>query len=403
MLSEPSPTSPWHGVHTLMQQGLTSTFPSGVLLVQHRGEVLFSQAYGWVDPETRSIATHRSTLFDLASLTKVFTASAFMTLVARGSVTLETPIAAVFPEMRGRHPLLPPIDPHSKKPLPPIPAYVGREVDTREVTFRHLLTHTSGLAAWVDCCRPPSPPPVPLPHQVPQDLRARRLGKVVHSPRFAFPPGETVHYSDVGFILLGEAVERLSRKPLPEYLREAVLHPLGMQSVTYNPLAHDVPREQIAPTENCPWRGRRLWGEVHDENAACLGGVAGHAGLFATAKDLARLGQSFLEHSRGFLPADLAAEMVREHAYAGAERRGLGWKLQTAAESPVGSALNLQSFGHTGFTGTSLWVDPSRQLVVALLTNRVYFGRNGEPIARFRVRLHDTVATTIDALSEGKP
>ncbi len=386
-----------------MQQGLASTFPSGVLLVQHHGEVLFHRAYGWVDPETHNIATRRTTLFDLASLTKIFTASAFMTLVARGYVTLKTPISDVFPEMRGKHPLLPPIDPHSKTPLPPLPAYVGRKIDAHDVTFRHLLTHTSGLAAWMDCCHAASLSPVPLPHQVPQALRARRLSKVIHSPRFAFPPGETVHYSDVGFILLGETVERLSQKPLPEYLREAVLRPLGMQSTTYNPLAHGVPQTQIAPTENCPWRGRRLWGEVHDENAACLGGVAGHAGLFATAEDLARLGQSFLEHGRGFLPANLAAEMVQEHAYTGTERRGLGWKLQTTTGSPIGRAFRLQSFGHTGFTGTSLWVDPSRQLVVALLTNRVYFGRNGGPIAQFRVNLHNAVAATIDALSEEKP
>ncbi len=384
-----------------MQAGLSATFPAGVLLVQQRGKIRFHQAYGWLDPTTRGFPTQEDTRFDLASLTKVFTATAFMTLVAAGKAALDEPVVRVLPELSGRHPLLPPIDPHSKTPLAPLPAYAGRQIDARRVTFRHLLTHTAGLAAWLDCCQPPLHP-VPQPHRVPPALRAQRLQALLEAPRFVFPPGQVVHYSDVGFILLGEAVARLARMDLPAYLQQAVGRPLGMTTVTYNPLAQGVPQALLAPTEQCPWRGRRLWGEVHDENAACLGGVAGHAGLFATAADLAKLGQCFLARGQGVLPAALAQAMVREQAFTDNERRGLGWKLQTPTGSPVGQAFGQPSFGHTGFTGTSLWVDPSRDLVVVLLTNRVYYGRAGEAIARFRVQLHQAVVRAIDALLEEK-
>ncbi len=385
-----------------MREGLASAFPAAVLWVQQRGKLSFRKAYGWLDPEERRLPTQLDTLFDLASLTKLFTATAFMTLVAAGKVTLDTPVARVLPEFGRRFPLQPGIDPHTKTPLPPSPAYQGRVVDASRVTFRHLLTHTAGLAAWMDCCQPPPPAPVPLPHQVAPATRRRRLQAILEAPRFVYPPGEGLQYSDVGFIALGEAVARLAGKPLPLYLTEAVLRPLGMSHTTYTPLAHGVARETIAPTERCPWRGRRLWGEVHDENAACLGGVAGHAGLFATAHDLVLLGECFLQTSSKPLPPALKAEMVREQAWIGDERRGLGWKLQTPAHSLIGQAFSPASFGHTGFTGTSLWVDPARALVVVLLTNRVYHGRDGEAIRRFRIDLHEAVAAAADASSEGK-
>ena len=380
-----------------MAQGVGRVFPAAVLWVQQGGKVRFRRAYGWLDPTTRRFPTGEDTLFDLASLTKVFTAIALMTLVAAGKVALDTPVVEVLPELRGRHPLLPGIDPHAKVPLPPNPAYQGKMVDAARLTFRHLLSHTGGLAAWVDVCDLPPGAAVPLPHRLPAETRRRRLAALLQAPRFVYPPGEGLTYSDVGFMLLGEAVTRLAGMPLPDYMAQAVLAPLGMTAATYNPLARGVPQRRVAPTEQCSWRGRRLWGEVHDENACCLGGVSGHAGLFATAREVALLGQWALSLGQGLLPPSLAQEMVREQAWVGAERRGLGWKLQSPAQSPVGDAFGPESFGHTGFTGTSLWVDPRRALVVVLLTNRVYFGRDGERIARFRLQVHRAVAAAVEA------
>ncbi len=391
----------WHDTDALMQQGLAATFPAAVLLVRQKGKTLFHRAYGWIDPERKQWPVELSTLFDLASLTKLFTATAFMTLVDAGKVALETPVTKVIPEFGGIHPIQPGIDPHTKALLPPDPEFEDKIVSANEVTFWHLLTHTSGLAAWEDLCRRDKSADIPpIPQRVPLAMRRHRLEAFLHSPRFVSLPGEHFLYSDLGFILLGEAIERLTDCSLPEYLSRAIVRPLGIESMTYTPLGHGIPRNRIAPTEFCPWRERRIWGEVHDENASCLGGVAGHAGLFAAAEEIAVFGQCFLAGECPILSSDLVKMMIREQVWEGDERRGLGWKLQTPDNSPVGRALGPRSFGHTGFTGTSLWIDPDRELIVVLLTNRVYYGRDGEAITRFRIRLHDAVVAVVDHFPE---
>jgi CubicO group peptidase (beta-lactamase class C family) len=208
-------------------------------------------------------------------------------------------------------------------------------------------------------------------------------------------------YSDLGIILLGEAVARLSGMSLAAYMRSAVLRPLHLTLTTYNPLAHGIPAEQIVPTEFCAWRERRCLGEVHDENAASLGGVAGHAGLFSTAWEVAVLGQTYLNggcYGRArILSPETVAEMTRVQVDWGDNPRGLGWLQRSQGWSSSGRLFGPRSYGHTGFTGTSLWVDPGRELVVALLTNRVYSGRDPAGIADFRPRLHDAV---VEALRE---
>ena len=388
----------WQRVDDIMRQGLGVTYPAASLIVQQRNEIRFQATYGWVDPEKSRWPVQADTLFDLASLTKLFTAVAFMTLVAAGAVALDTPVSEVVPEFDGVHPIRPGIDPHTKTLLPASKALTGQSVNARQVTFRHLLTHTSGLAAWDNFCMHQDGP-VPMPHQVPAPTRRARLESFLASPRFVAPPGDRFLYSDLGFILLGEAIERLTNGSLPDYLARAVFAPLDMPTMTYNPIARGLPRQRIAPTEFCAWRKRRVWGEVHDENAACLGGVAGHAGLFGTAREIARLGQCFLHEGAPLLPPQLARTMVQNHIRTGEARRGLGWQLQSH-HSPVGPAFGPRSFGHTGFTGVSLWIDPDRDLLVALLTNRVYFGRDGEAIARFRRHLHEAVIHAIDDISE---
>ena len=406
-----------------LRSGLETVFPAAVLLVARRDGVVFHRACGYLDPETRRRPTRPDSLFDLASLTKLFTATAFMTLVETGRVGLETPVAEVLPEFAGTRPIGPTEDPLSMTVVPPDPLFSGQEVDASTVTFWHLLTHTSGLAAWRSLYREDGEREagskrqeerdrrheaggkgqetmMPLPHQVPPALRTRRIGAIYEQYGFAYPPGACVVYSDLGFILLGEAVARLAGAPLEVYVRQAVLEPLGLQATTYNPLANGFSRGQIAPTEFCAWRHRRCIGEVHDENSASLGGVAGHAGLFSTAAEVVTLGRLYLNggvyNGARLLRPETVAEMVRVQAGGDDNPRGLGWLQRSSGYSSSGHRFGPRSFGHTGFTGTSLWVDPDQELIVVLLTNRVYYGRDPQPIHDFRPCLHDTV---VEALS----
>ena len=211
---------------------------------------------------------------------------------------------------------------------------------------------------------------------------------------FVDVPGRRVHYSDLGLILLGEAIARLDGVETPAgVIARRVLAPLGLTQTTFNPPTPSA----CPPTEfDARWRGRRCQGEVHDENAAALGGIAGHAGLFAPAVEVARFGQQWLRAVGGqaadWLPPVLAKEAVRRHA----DDRGLGWLLKAAAGSSAGALFSAESFGHTGFTGTSLWIDPRRALVVALLTNRVYHGRDAARIAALRPAVHDAICRAVD-------
>ncbi len=399
-----------------MRSGLETVFPAAVLHIRQASAVVFERSYGYLDPEARRRPTRPDSLFDLASLTKPFTATAFMTLVEAGRVSLETPVAEVLLEFAGTRPIGPTEDPLAKTIVPPDPQFAGQEVDASVVTFWHLLTHTSGVAAWRSLYREDGEQEagdrrqeaggkrqeaaVPLPHQVPLALRAQRIGAIYEQYGFAYPPGARVVYSDLGFILLGEAVARLTGAPLEIALRQAVLEPLGLRATTYNPLANGFSREQVVPTEFCTWRRRRCAGEVHDENSASLGGVAGHAGLFSTAAEVAALGQLYLNggvhNGMRLLQPETVAEMVRVQVGDDENPRGLGWLQRSSGYSSSGCTFGPRSFGHTGFTGTSLWVDPSRELVVVLLTNRVYHGRDPRHILDFRPRLHDTI---IEALS----
>ena len=215
---------------------------------------------------------------------------------------------------------------------------------------------------------------------------------------FAGAIGDTVRYTDIGIMLLGEAVARLHGRRLDESVNDLVLQPLGLDSFTYNPMLSGITRDRIVPTElDNHWRHRRAWGEVHDENACGLGGIAGHAGLFATAQDVARFGQAWLSgDERLAISADLRQTATSQQA-SGQFRLGLGWMLKAGKDSSAGDLYSASSFGHTGFTGTSLWIDPERELVSAVLTNRVYHGRADEGIHAFRRAIHDLIVESIDA------
>ena len=245
------------------------------------------------------------------------------------------------------------------------------------VTVRHLLTHSSGLPAWR---------PLHKEATSPDDALA-----LVYATEPDTAPGARYLYSDLGAILLGEIVQQVTGRPLDAYVAERVFAPLGMRDTRYRPPAADLAR--VAPTEFDPWRGRQLRGEVHDENAAALGGVAGHAGLFGTAHDLARfarmyLGRGALDGGRVLDAAVATRFTVRQDS--ALSHRALGWETPTGQNS-AGQRMTPRAFGHTGFTGTSLWIDPGRDLFVLLLTNRVNPTRQNTKIGAVRSRLADAV------------
>lgn len=329
---------------------------AGQLVVIARGGRAVDAVAGF-ETDDRATEIVPTTLFDLASLTKLFTATAFMRLVEGGATRLDDRAARILPEIG------------------------GRSQSAQEITWRHLLSHTAGL---------PSTVPL-LDARSIVDARARVLA--IEPARC---PGEVVAYSDVGFILLGFAIERMSGAPLDSAIRQLVLLPLGLSHTTFRPDAAFIP---VAATEVCPWRGRRLRGEVHDENAAVLGGVAGHAGLFGSAGDLATFGACFLEGGAPVLSGVTIQEMTREQARDGAARRGLGFSLWSPDPEATSHPFSVRTYGHTGFTGTSLWIDPDRSIVVALLTNAVYRGRAFDPFTGARIALHRALTDAIDAQS----
>jgi CubicO group peptidase (beta-lactamase class C family) len=294
-----------------------------------------------------------STIYDVASLTKVVgLTTAVMALVAQGRLDLEAPVGQFLPEYA---------------------------TDARAaVRVRHLLLHDAGLPAWR-----------PLHLETGDAAAARALALTTPLDT---PPGLRYTYSDLGAIALGAVAERQANESLDGFLARAVFGPLGMGDTRFLP--PETLRDRIAPTERDPWRGRLLRGEVHDENAARLGGVSGHAGLFSTGPDLARFAFWLLDvyHGRPAagppLPWTLARHFTLRHGEPPGSSRALGWDTPSEGSS-AGHCLAPGSFGHTGFTGTSLWIDPARELAVILLTNRVHPTRDNNAIRRVRPAVAD--------------
>ncbi len=355
-------------------------FPGAVLAVGYRGK-LSVRAFGKLSYDTSSPATKGDTIYDIASLSKVVSTTTLAARLAEGDfavpLDLDAPIERYLPEWKS-----------------------GPQPDwRRNVTSRHLLTHTSGLPPFKEYWRTSN-----------SGAGAKRSTNKSDTLRkiFAEPlenaPGANAIYSDLGIILLGEIIERLTGKSLDVLGREQVFARLGMKDTEYNPQKKLWPR--IAPTEmDVNLRKRLVRGEVHDENAFVMGGVAGHAGVFSTAPDLSAFCQMLLNggiyaHERLLRRGTVAQFTTPEKLSGGA--RTLGWVVPTEGGSG-GHYFSAHSFGHTGFTGTSIWIDPDRQLFVVLLTNRVHPTRENTKIQQVRPALHDAVMQALGFATAAAP
>jgi CubicO group peptidase (beta-lactamase class C family) len=355
--SAPVPHTRFPRATRVIEQSLGDVCAAAVLHVRVGGKPVCDEAFGRHIPNGVLVTT--DSIFDLASITKIFVGTALLALHDDRRIALDDCIVNVLPE------------------------FAGLDQRRSKVTYRHVLTHTSGLPAHVNFR---------------DELGASAVIARVSSTPLSAAPGSSVMYSDLGFMLAGEAVARISGMALDEALRLLVFEPLGLSDTFYRPQPDVMSR--VVCTEQDPWRNRLLRGEVHDENCWAMGGIAGHAGIFGTASEVAqiaemyRMGGAMGSHRTLLRPSANAA--IREQARGSDERRGLAWALKASDKHSSGSLLSSHSYGHTGYTGTSVWVDPTRELTVALLTNRVFFSREPEPIRALRAAVHDAVAEDLE-------
>jgi serine-type D-Ala-D-Ala carboxypeptidase len=357
----------------------TRAFPAASIAVTHHGRLIALKAFGHFVYEDDLGAPFKpafglsgdsdvtvSTLFDLASVTKVVaTTTMAMILYERGLLELDSPIIGTIPEF--------------------LVDSCG-EVDPRrrDITFRMLLAHSSGLPAYEKLI-----------------LKARTrddLFRAAFTMPLSADPGAHAEYSDIGFIILGAALERIARRDqnedtLDSFCQREIFGPLAMSHTTFNPPSEI--REKIPPTANdTTFRNRIIQGEVQDENALVLGGVAGHAGLFSTTNDLARFAHTMLSGGHPIVRPETVALFTRRESTPSGTSRALGWDTPSTP-SQSGKYFGPRSYGHLGYTGTSLWIDPDRQLSITLLTNRTWPDCANQAIKDVRPKFHDAVVEAL--------
>jgi beta-N-acetylhexosaminidase len=349
-------------------------FPGATLAVGYRGRVAL-HAFGKLSYEAKAPQANVRTMYDVASLTKVIVTTTLVEKLVEGDfkspLQLDAPIERYLPEWTaGREPQKGLKDQFHENP---------QEMEWRHrVTVRHLMTHTSGLPAFKEYWRTSTGKPDTL--------------KMIFAEPLEYEPGSKMIYSDLGIILMAEIIQRLTGRMLDDLAKEYIFAPVGMNDSMYKPPKKLWP--SIAPTEfDANFRKRLVQGEVHDENAFAIGGVSGHAGVFSTAPDLAAFCQMLLNggvyaHQRILRRSTLAQFTAPQQLSGGT--RTLGWVVPTEGSSS-GHYFSAHSFGHTGFTGTTIWIDPDRQLFVVLLTNRVNPTRENHKIAEVRPAVHDAV------------
>lgn len=344
----------------IMEAGIREgIFPGGVLQVCVGAKTVHRSAHGVtsVTPPGRAVAAN--TCFDLASLTKILaTTPLVVDLIEQGRLRLD--------DLASKY----------------LPGY------TEKIRVRHLLDHSSGLPDWRAYYEE-----VAAAHGgtwLATERGCRAIREMVAAQAPETPPGKRALYSDLGFILLDWIVEVVAKRPTDVLFQQRIAKPLGLKNLFYMNLKKrsKTTSQVFAATERCPWRGRTLVGEVHDDNAFAMGGVSGHAGLFGDAESVAKVATAWLDSFLGrasIFPPELTRRFWRRSEVPGSTRT-LGFDTP-AAESRLGP----RTVGHTGFTGTSLWIDPDRELIVVLLTNRVHPTRENEGIKKFRTKVHKLV------------
>lgn len=352
-----------------VDRGVFPGAAAGISLFAGKEKIRFTTTVGHAAliPSPRPL--FRETFFDLASLTKpLATTLALLCLVSEGRIDLDDTLPFLLP----------------------------REIpeDKKKITLRHLLNHSAGLAAH----RPFYENLITCPLS---ERKERELAAIL-GEKCEYPPGEKAIYSDLGFILLGMIIESQGGCPLDVFVRDMVMAPLLLaEKLLFNPLGAG--KKDFAATEECPWRGRILSGEVHDDNTAAMGGVSGQAGLFGRVDDVLHLCALLLDiwKDKGE-HAHISGERFKEFVQRQDIVKGSSWALGFDTPSPQGSSagrfISPDSVGHLGFTGTSFWIDPHRELVVVLLTNRVHPSRDNHGIKEFRPLFHEAVTAEIDTI-----
>ncbi len=358
-----------------LQKALENGATPGIaLLVDQHGTCLYREAMGYAQiyPDKRDLSG--DTIFDAASLTKVIaTTTAIMLLVRDKLLELHDPLQRYIP-----------VFPHE------------------QITLLHLLTHSAGFPDWL-----------PLFEKVQQE--ARRQGEeFIGTPEakqtsiesvcqadLLYAPGQYAKYSDLDFILLGEVIENVTGTPLNQYCRKMIFDPLEMSNTFFQ--VHGTPLRQgeFAATERCDWRKKVMCGEVHDENAYAMGGVAGHAGLFSTLDDIRRfmlMLQRCYAGDDDMIPQPIVRRFFSRQNRVEGSTWALGWDTPSKPESTGGTLISEESVGHTGFTGTSIWLDLKRKLLMLLFSNRIHPSRLNQTFLKMRPKIHDTVIIAVDRI-----
>ena len=363
-------------VQDKMEDGVEKgIFPGAVILVSQGKELVFHKACGFRSISPKKEIMTEDTIFDIASLTKVVaTTAAIMILIKEDKLHLEDKISNFIPDFSTK--------------------------EKEAITLRHLLNHCAGLPDWFpfykELLERKDSSTCICKKEAKQYIYQRANREPV-----VYPPGESYKYSDIGFIILGEIIEIITGTSLDKFCKEKIFAPLSLSDTFFRNLLEEnssfAEKRQnsfFASTENCPWRDKILEGEVHDDNAYAMGGVAGHSGLFSTGNDLNSFTVEILRCYKGegkFLPQRIVKEfflrqnIIRDSSWA------LGWDTPSPGISTSGHYFSERSVGHLGFTGTSIWIDLEREIIVTLLTNRVHPTREARGFAKFRPEIHDLI------------
>lgn len=360
-------------IDRVLQQAIENDSTPGIaLLVAKDGAAVYRRELGFAQFSPILREMRRDTIFDLASLTKVVaTTTAVMFLLYRHTITLQDSIKKYVPELI-----------HG------------------QITFAHLLSHSAGFPEWL-----------PLYEDVQQEAERQGSGFIGSAEAkrliiekacrvdLAYQTGTDCKYSDLSFILLGHAVEKIVGATLDQYCEQMIFQPLQMSTTFFHKHNTPIRAGEYAATEFCDWRQKVICGEVHDENTYAMGGIAGHAGLFSTLDDIYTFMNTLQQCYHGdsdFLPKPLVRQFFTNQHITEESTYALGWDTPSKVKSTGGTLLSPNSVGHTGFTGTSIWLDLRKKLLVLLFANRIHPSRQNHTFLNMRPKIHDAVVISTD-------